>query len=395
MKQPGYSGVTIQNEQTGSGPFDIKHIRQRQAHQSRGTASKTSYPNPTNENLNVLPGEIVIYRKSNAAMTTKHGSKKLAVFSSLNGYNYTNFIVSDLAMRQLGFAGISKTLYTLPGESQTNGTYQTDSGLAWLESGLITIRSNTGTKVINAGDLVCLKLPPPNTYHNLSPNTAGHGMAKGKYVMMTMPVDPFDFTAQLQTYSVLLLTSKSAKYTPGIVDMKLSDLYKPANISKVNSNAQKAAAALFYGIIGIYFSVDEVIKENLGTSKETKELLLDSAVSATRTQKDLAIRCVQQVLLHNVHSSTTRQKLISDLQTKYGNTFDKGRLKPIGKSDLGDTLELQKMYLMKDALTNLFGAIGDASYEKNRWVIGKAQAQSHVGQALDINIGDFSRPMTF
>jgi hypothetical protein len=397
----GYSTVDSQAEITGSGPFDLKHIQMRKNAASRGLREKT-YPNPTNANLGVQPGEILVYRKANAGMTTKGGGQKLAVFSSLNGYCYGHYATLELAMRDLGFAGISKTLYTMPGESSTNGDYQTYSGIAWLESGSVSANRNTGTETIPAGSLVCLELPSPQPLMNarmlpkgtshVSPNNPGNGMSSGKYVMVTKPFDPLDYSAQLKTYSALFYTSKDAQYNPGIMDMPFENLYKQGPRVKRNSDAQQAAGALWYGVFGIFFGVLEELREQGIDPSQNKTALMNAmgVTSVNRANKQLALNCINNVLLHSVHGNANRTLAINNFKTRNSNAF-------VGNSnELKDSSDSAVQYarMRLNAIPNLFGAQGDAAYQQNRWVIGRAMHTAFPGGTLDLVVGDHNRPLS-
>jgi hypothetical protein len=316
-------------------------------------------------------------------------------------------------MRDLGFAGISKTLYTLPGESSTNGDYQTYSGIAWLESGSVSIGRNTGNEVIPAGALVYLCMPPlqspmrnrelPSGHSHISPNNAGSGMPTGKYVMMTKPFDPFDYSAQLQTCSALFLTSSAADHNPGILDMSFESLYTSGPRVKRNSDAQQAAGALWFGIFGIFFGVLEelmlspaanAILMTRGTPR-VRELTLPlmdiMGVMKTRyDEKELALKCVHNVLLHDVHGSTNRTVALNVFKERNNTVFmaDGKTLKTTASDDV------RYARMRRDALTNIMGCEGNMAYERNRWVIGRAMHTAYPKQTLDIVIGDHNRPLS-
>lgn len=158
----GYSGIMVQSEVTDDGPFDLKEMQGRQAAALRGLDKQGTYPNVVPMNLGVIPGEILLTRKT-VRSHRRSGGQKIAVFSSFNGYWHGRYKTKAGNMRTLQFAGISKNLYQMPGAEVTGsarGTdYQTDSGISWLSSGAMTANRNTGPHVILAGDLVFLDMP--------------------------------------------------------------------------------------------------------------------------------------------------------------------------------------------------------------------------------------------
>lgn len=414
MDNAGYTRVDSQNEITGSGPFDLKHIQQRKSNSQRGLTNKT-YPNPLNVNLGVLPGEILLYRKAQATMTTKSGGQKLAVFSSLNGYTHEPHRTMHLAKRSLGFAGISKTLYTLDGESQMNGSYQTSTGIAWLESGSISIERNTGPYPIPAGCLVYLEMPryvPGGS--TTSPNNAGYGMSNGKWVMQTLPFSPFQTCDQLMTYNALFLTSHGAEYNPGIGDCTIDHLLAPnqSSHSRRHSDAAQAAGALYYGVFGIFFGVLEAVAhdhasllvqlgqdaQNFGEQQAIINMMTGMGVMADNAQdKRIALDCINNVMLSDVANAVRRREKETTFKNRNGVAFNpnSNTLKdPSRVSDPGEKAAVRYAHMRRGAVRNIFIAEADAACETNRWIIGRAMHTSHPGKTLDINIGDHNRPLS-
>lgn len=101
----------------------------------------------------------------------------------------------DAVKRSFIYVGRNKNKYLHPG--QPRGLYQTETGLSWIESGKASCE-HTGTKVIQAGELVCLEMPPtsrdmtadltPSGATYRSKSTLRGGQHLGKYLMMTEPV---------------------------------------------------------------------------------------------------------------------------------------------------------------------------------------------------------------
>ena len=420
MDNPGYSRLDSQNEITFSGPFDNKHIQQRKHNAAKGLTQKT-YPNPVNANLGVMPGEILIYRKANSTLASKSGAQKLAVFSSFNGYSWAPAKTQQLAKRLLGFAAISKTLYTLDGESSMNGDYQTDSGLAGLESGSISIERNTGPFVIPAGSLVYLELPPmgprmtdartfPGPSAHISPNNAGYGMANGKYVMVTKPFSAYESCNHLMSYSALFMTQKDSEYNPGILDMPFEQLHMSSNRVARNTDAQQAAGALWFGVFGIFFGVLEQLLHNypnvlanifdnqagVSSPDQKQEMLVQlmdrmGVMATRRDEKSMAQDCINNVMLHDTHSAMQRIAVENEFKTRNTTAFVNSNTVMLKDSP---TNEVRYAKMRRCALNNIFIAEADAAAETNRWVIGRAMHTSYPGKTLDINIGDNSRPLS-
>lgn len=419
MDQAGYTRVDSQNEITGSGPFDLKHIQQRKSNSQRGLTAKT-YPNPLNVNLGVLPGEVLLYRKAQATMMTKSGGQKLAVFSSLNGYTYAPHRTVHLAKRSLGFAGVSKTLYTLDGESQMNGSYQTSTGIAWLESGSISIERNTGPYPIPAGCLVYLEMPPMAPQYNpsapngsmISPNNAGYGMANGKWVMQTLPFSPLHTCDQLMTYNALFLTSHDAEYNPGIGDSTIDHLLAPnqSSRSRRHADAAQAAGALYYGVFGIFFGVLEALvhdhealigqfgtdAQNSGKQQAIINLMTAMGVMAENAaDKGIALNCINNVMLSDVANAVNRRTVETNFKNRNAAAFNMNSNTLKDPSRVGDEkAAVRYAHMRRGAVRNIFIAEADAACETNRWIIGRAMHTSHPGKTLDINIGDHNRPLS-
>jgi len=392
-QQNGYSGIMIQSEVTDDGPFDLKEMEGRQASAQRGLDKINCYPNVNPMNLGVIAGEILVTRKA-ARAYRRSGGQKQAVFSSLNGYWFGRYKTKAGNMRTLAFAGIAKNMYQLPGADLTGAAgatdYQTDSGIAWLSSGAMSANRNTGPHVIMAGDLVFLDMPdfyqiPQNfaTGTHYTPNNAVPGAPNGKIVLCTKPVSALTFGNLLEDACRLFSDTKNGN---GIADIRFYELYeKQPNRpnEKLLDDRQQAAAALWFGLWGIY----EALRDEAGAANAAAP---DYEAPGTQARAT-AISAMKRVFCNHLLSRPDRQTKKQLLQASFLTAFSQDGSLKAPEKNFGDAA---KVHLRIDALDNLMSAIGDMMHEQNRWIIGRALHTSHPGDTLDIEVGSFTRPYT-
>lgn len=389
-QQNGYSGIMIQSEVTDDGPFDLKEMEGRQASAQRGLDKLNCYPNVNPMNLGVIPGEILVTRKA-ARAYRRSGGQKQAVFSSLNGYWFGRYKTKAGNMRTLAFAGIAKNMYQLPGADLAGAAgatdYQTDSGIAWLSSGAISANRNTGPHVIMAGDLVFLDMPdfhqiPQNfsTGTHYTPNNAVPGAPNGKIVFCTKPVSALTFGNLLEDACRLFSDTKNGG---GIVDIRFYELYeKQPNRpnEKLLDDRQQAAAALWFGLWGIYEAL-----------RDAGAVAVPQYETPGAGPRGPAIDAMKRVFCNHLVSRSDREAKKQALRNQFQNAFSQdGSLKAPEK----EFQEAAKVHLRIDALDNLMSAIGDMMHEQNRWIIGRALHTSHPGDTLDMEVGSRTRPYT-
>jgi hypothetical protein len=365
------TSLYVQSEVTGQGPFAHKVMAARKNLAMRNINKNKTYPNVVDENLGTVPGEILVYFKHDE----RNKKQSVAVFSAFNGHYWGRVGNLELNKRLFSFAGICKTKKEI--SSGGNSPFTNDNFLAWVESGHVTLLCNSGDRMIPAGSLVYLDMPPtpyenPERYINSSTAPAGNrgrGVPKAKYTMITKPFDPCEFSAQIDALAYLFNVSKA---NGGISDMDFSELYdsQPGFTSmKKLSDMQQASGALLYGIIGIY------------------SLYIGKIQRGEQNPKILA----QYTLLQNCGNLSLAKANMAEFYDEHKNAFDNNKLKPLNSTNQAPK-EVKNAYMERDAITNLFGAFGQMAAEKNRWVIGVCTKDSDIGEPLDVNIRVGTRP---
>lgn len=396
MDRGNYEGTYAQAEVTGEGPFDYREMGARKDAALSGVDKNLCYPNISDINLGVMPGEPLVYRKG-IKSETRGGAQRLHVFSSFNGSWFGRFETSELHRRTLGYAGCSKTQINY-GEAQ-GGSYQTQTGLSWIKTGESAFNQNTGNEVIVAGDLVMLDMPPRNRIEwplsgtgskFVSPNNPSGGTPNGKFLMVTRPFNPMDFRGPLETYSALFNQSKTSSAVGGVRDISFAEFYKrtPNYPHTDLSCAQKGACSLLYGIFGIFMTVTEVLKPKNNEIPEIMESLFKDV-------KDPVVwECVNACLQENAFTSTAAtnaKAVLNGISTKSIQSIES----TLQSNARGLTTKDLTKLMCHDAIQNLFGANAEMAYEQNRWILGRAEKNSGPGQKLVVNVGAFSRPSSY
>jgi len=394
---PEYTGATPQAEVTGQGPYDQKLMDTRKALPSNVNRNEC-YPPGAEGSLIVLPGEPLLTRRHEG----KHLAKNIAVFSSLNGEWYGRHVTKALFMRHFSPVGVAKVKHN------SDSRYPNKSLISWIQSGSCKIRENTGNKIIPAGSLVCYDFPdlPLDkviarggvNWKQYGGNPGGFGSANGKYTLITKPFDPTDFSAHLTAYAALFKANKKATLNPGIADMSFYEMYQKSSVGNMKNDAQRASGALFYAIFGIWATVERCMERKRangnpnvirGDARQTLEKL--GVFGPTKTQD--AYDCVFSVMLQHSGSMANVRKYTDAFRKAHSQAFkNEKNLKNI--TDDKD-IDVNLAYLEQDALTNLFGAIGDATYEQSRWIAGMCTEDSAPHKGLMVNIGNQSKPTSF
>lgn len=386
---PGYTDEVPQSEVTGQGPFDWRVIQARADFNKRNLQRNECYPGVSKENLGILRGEYLLARRHCQNTLVKN----VSVFSSLNGEWWGRHKGMGILKRHYEPIGMAKVDHHYNTESRD---YQNDNFVSWIASGSCKLNRNTGSQIIPAGSLVYLDFPS-TPLRNIreskaltkqdvrSPNNPGAGMPNGKFVLVTKPFDPKDFSAQLETYALLFNRSKGGPQR-GISDLKFVDSYLKKDTL---TSAQSASAALFYGIFGIWAAVHDVLKSKNLHNTPAKTVLENIGIFS-RDKSDDAKACVKNVMLQ--HYGVGYAQIQKKFQEDHPAAFKDGKLMTL---DEKSTIETQYAYLHMDALSNIFGAIGEAAAEENRWIAGKCLEDSAPGKGLKLNIGNWSRPSTF
>lgn len=397
MDKGNYMPYSTQAEVTDDGPFDKREMDERKEAALRGLDKSKTYPGAVDMNLGVLPSELLVYRKG-PRNQSRSGNARVAVFSSFNGKNMSRWKTKDQAKRAHGVAGISHTLYQLDGADVSATAYgkgyQTDSGIVWSHSGKDQMGRNTGSETIFAGDLVYIDFPPfPGNLTGAYNQNPSYGMPKAKLVLETKPFRAGEFHSQLETYSYLFKVSKSGG---GIVDMDISDLYKhqPGRpYEKTASDCQLAAGSLWFGLFGIWASIQEAIQRQgyvltnaTGGAVNTTLVLTNLGVfSNTLTTRANAKACLDAVFLEHTYGSADRTLA---KQTFVGSHAPL----PTNPAKQVDDVNVKCAIACHDALKMIFMAQGEAAAEQNRWILGRALKTSEPGKDLVVDCGSYSRP---
>jgi hypothetical protein len=208
------------------------------------------------------------------------------------------------------------------------------------------------------------------------------GAPNGKYVFTTRPLSALTFGGQLEYYYSLFKAPKSAS-PGGILGVSFEDLYAARSgrpNERLLDDGQRAGAALWYALWGIWRALDDSIPVGANGAKQVPDFESVTGVDRTR-----AVDVMDRLFFNHLSNPSRRQAVQRALPVA---AFDTGKLRSIKIPEAKD------VYMQIDALDLLFSAIGDAMHEQNRWVIGRALHTSHPGKSLDIEIGSFTRPYT-
>jgi hypothetical protein len=144
-----------------------------------------------------------------------------------------------------------------------------------------------------------------------------------------------------------------------------------------------------FGIFGIYFTVDAVLKS---VTTNEKDLALGTLFSEGRSQ--LLLDCVNACLQENAFTSTAVTKAKGVL-----NNYSPKTIQSIESNLQSNPMNVNNGEMTKlmchDAIQNLFGANAEMAYEQNRWILGRAEKNSGPGQKLVVNVGAFNRPSSY
>lgn len=391
--QGGYSEVSIQSETTGKGKFDHREFRSRRNAARTGRGQRGAYPNATNDNtLCVLRGEHLIARRNMRNFHANRGEPSLAVFSSLNGMPWSRWPSVDAMARSFLFVGRAKNDYLLP--NQPNSQYQTETGLGWVESGKASTK-HTGTKVIQAGDLVELVFPPvsleqsqltPSGATFKSKSTLRGGEHMGKYMMMTEPVDPVNFGRQIMGAHALCVRSRNMNPCPGISDVDFVEMYHGIlgnRSQRYFTDGQNCAAGMCYGLLSAVCSGADTLQTDIlnwaqafndpnNTENRPVGLYLADTMGVFAKNgvgRNRMRDVLDDIFLNNVSGYSARKAAVQRLKAQYSGAFKQGT-SGMQLAD-GSSDEIQYAMLRLDGLTLLMGGMGSATFEKNRWIIGK------------------------
>jgi hypothetical protein len=421
-KKGGYTRLDSQAETTGKGPFDLRAIMIRKQMFQRSEGVDKSYPNPDDVNLGCAPGEFLMFRKG-LRTTSRSGARSIAVFSSLNGEWWGRYQTLDGWKRDHGIAGVNKTLYNLPGAPSTatasGSDYQTDSGLAWLESGSISASRNTGSETIEAGDLVVLDLPPTQNVLSgtgsfyMSPNNPNGGMPLGKYVMVTRPYRAEDQLGHLMTISALLRRSHTLTPMPGVLGLSFNKAHfehEPGRTgnSILNDSAQEAITC-FHFSWGLFFAVfQELLSAARDNSNNVADLLTavmnaenDNAqhaalvnlfegigvdnLNASTSNSNVSIRVFEYVFLQHNALVSTRNKMMKKFKDRNGEAT-------IKNMRAGNDAKHHYAFLTQSPLQGLYQSFARSAAHNDAYVVGRALSRCGPGETLDILVGCRTRP---
>lgn len=407
MDRGNYEGTYAQAEVTGEGPFDYREMGARKDSALSGIDKNACYPNVSDINLGVMPGEPLVYRKG-IKTETRSGGQRLHVFSSFNGAWFGRYKTPENYRRKLGYAGCSKTQINY-GDAP-GGARQSQTGLAWIKTGETAFNQNTGNEVIVAGDLVYLDLPSFSRVDwplsgtgskFVSPNNPSGGTPNGKFLMVTRPFKPTDFRGPLETYSAMLNFNKTADAIGGIKNVSFADFKKqlPEFPHTELSCAQQGASALLFAIFGIYLNVHRTLKNSAAADaiqQDTSEVVkqLEDLGLFTQNRNPVLQECVNACLLENAFSQGDRTKVLTDLE---GMAPDKSTsaIASLMKNGSAATGPEMAKLMCHDALQDLLGANAEMAHEQNRWILGRAEKNSAPGQKLVVNVGAFTRPSSY
>jgi hypothetical protein len=433
----GYSTEYSQGEVTIVAVFDYRDIQSRKnlSHGHNGNKSQM-YPNVQDINLGMEENEFVIAWKR-ASNQTRSGAQMMSVFTSVNGMDLAPYNGSiERAMRDLMPVGVNKTVYRLEGTPSTGPSgpsYAMESGIGICASGVRSLYKHTGDLPIAAGDLVCIFLPPlPNGPGDtgrisasgrsyVSPNNPGHGQPIGKYLMVTAPFNPSDYAMHLQTVHALFRIPKNGAPTAGVSDLVLEELAKnePGGLSaRQNTDPQEESGRMWYSMFGIFFTMleqllneyrlgDAAFKNDLnglinpGDSEETihgkceKLMALIGVHKLGAQNRKVALQMADAVMLNNCVSQALQKTVVNTFKRRNPAAFSNDKNTYIALAN-AQTINNSQRYgaMCWDAIGNLFGTLGSVSYEKCRFIVGRARNSALKGDTLDLNLSNNSRPIS-
>ncbi len=437
----GYSTEYSQGEVTIVAQFDYNGMRARKAQSGvRVDGNSLVYPNVQDINLGIEENEIAIFWNV-PSNQTRSGGQKLVVFTALNGLDMSSYRNNpDLAMRKMGFAGIAKTQYRLdgtPSTSRSGPSDATESGIAICASGVRSANRHTGQLPIPAGGLVCVHMSAmPGTGPNsgrlsasgavwVSPNNPGHGQPIGKFVMVTAPFNPSDFSYQLQTVHALFRVPKNASPTPGVLDMNIEELYRfdapGVSASRTNTDPQEESGRTWYSLFGIFFAMLEQLSLEIRRVDANNAPVHPAAINAVDVleaavgeaavhtamvklmttigvnpggNRSVAENMMNAVMLNNCVPQSKLRVVVDSFKVRNPAAFPDGETFAAFENISGMSDEKRYAGMCWDAVGNLFAAYASAAYEKSRWVIGRARNSALSGDTLDLNLCNNGRPLS-
>jgi len=367
MLSARYSPLISQAEITGKGQPDLWSFNQRRLNSGDSMTLKDSYPGgDRDENLAIMPGELVVGFRKQAAHNSFHGRSQEAGFTSAAGLYYGDKSAEAL-MRDMYFMGVAKTEYQYGGDSLF-GTDPMDHGFGFLRAGSMSVNNNSNDDVC-AGDILAWRLPPtrngdPGTQGMYAPSSIDSGLNPrhsnnrtgtpyGKPLIQIERFDPSDFSFQLAgSYS---LFDKPASQG-GVSDLGLKDMF--GDKRKQLSSLQEEALGWKCGLLMV------VARARADGDNFIKDInLVDGKLSADGRS------ILDAVFLRNAPPGMN--------QAAIGNT-NYSALQPGNYDFYADHL-----------FDMLCGAVAGGWYAKTSRIVGKAMGNAKSGQTLDVMFSHF------
>jgi hypothetical protein len=367
MRQGAYTAITTQSEVTKiEGMVDHAQLRKQLKNATNARVVGTVFPYASPSTLCIQPRQILYGLKKKRAQYASHGGSGERVFGALNGFNVGGYGSDDGAMRDLFFAGVSKT--SIPLQGMPNGEYADSTGIAYLVSGSISIDRNSGPKRILPGDLVQLAMPPKGPRN---PNTNRAGIDPNHITLQTIPFDPANYGIQLHgaMYSINRMETATP---PGVEGVPFERVFKD-NADTPDSteftNAQWMA-------LNLRIAMDAIVAGYLETLVAENQIVIKDGWDVKRLFVELG------ALSGNTDPvlKACRANAILSVQT------DDNRPR---------AEELKRLAPANDKYANfrlcgpqmLINGILQVKHEADRWVIGRCLAAAAPGDTLDIDIG--------
>ncbi len=406
------NGYTTESDQAAiveSGPFDVNAMSQRKQMHARGIDQHVAYPGCEDINLSIQEGELLFSEK--CAHAAQSGGQRISVMSSFNGH-IVKAPTIEAEMRRFFFCGISTSTYNMPGDTRTSRggpNNNTETGVAWISSGAKSAYKNTGNMRIPAGSLVCAVFPSiasmrrnPSSSGSIyiSPNNGGGGQPLGKFVLVTIPFDPEDYSLQLQTAHALLRVQKSNVPTAGILDLPFEQLFEAEHRRKTSDAQQESglmtAAVLASGFIMLQtlktssnVNVQTALREvmNAGNPAEVQEKMIALAdtmgvFKTTQQAKDPTLEIMDNVMMHHCAHASKREAVLLAFKKRHAKAFANDKLKPLYEVNN----DIRYARLLNDPIGNFYSAVGSAAYNKSAWIIGRCMHDCQPGMVLDLSL---------
>jgi hypothetical protein len=399
-RQGGYSAITTQSEVTKiEGVVDHAQLKRMLKNSTNPDRVRNVYRGASPNTLSIKPRQLLFACKNKRKGYASQSGSGERVFGSLNGFDMTEYGNNyDAAQRDLYFAGVSKTDKAMPGSAYSDTSDA--SGIAYLISGSISVDRNTGPRRISAGDSVMLIMPPKDV---ANPHTNRAGCDPNHITMQTVPYDPCNHGIRLMGAHACYQRSRREPVAPGIADIPFHSVFAPQSHdidnAKLTDQQWMALAMRTADDAKAAAYIETLLRAGLlqlGPGRARSAA--DAAADATTLFKDLGAfaeqatpvlqECRSAVYLNHIANSADRMAHTMEFKQVHADGFRTadGYSYPIDLEE-GSSDAAKYARLRWDGPALGVGGVLGAKYSAERWIIGRALADSAPGDTLDMDIG--------